>query len=126
MTLKLAYSFAAFAGGLGVALGAFGAHSLRGTIEPRLMVAYQTAVQYQLIHALALLGVAITMVWLGPKLSFVISAYSFLVGIILFSGSLYVLALTGMTWPGPITPLGGLCLIGGWLSLLIGGFRHIG
>ena len=126
MTLKLAYVFAAFVGGLGVALGAFGAHGLRGNMEPHLMEAYQTAVQYQLIHALALIGVAITIVWLGPKPSFVISAYSFLVGIILFSGSLYILALTDMTWLGLVTPLGGLCLIVGWLSLIIGGLRHIG
>ena len=126
MTLKFAYVFAAFVGGLGVALGAFGTHGLRGNMEPHLMEAYQTAVQYQLIHALALIGVALTIVLLGPKPSFVISAYSFLVGIILFSGSLYVLALTDMTSLGLVTPLGGLCLIVGWLSLIIGGLRHIG
>ena len=125
MTLKIAFLFAALAGGLGVALGAFGAHALRGSIEPRLMENFQTAVQYQLIHAVALLLVSLTMGWLGQSLSFEISAYAFVAGIILFSGSLYGLVLTEMRWLGPVTPLGGLCLIVGWLALLGGGFRQI-
>jgi uncharacterized membrane protein YgdD (TMEM256/DUF423 family) len=125
VTLKIAFLFAAFAGALGVVLGAFGAHALRGSIEPRLIETFQTAVQYQLIHALALLLVSLTMGWLGQSLSFEISAYAFMAGIILFSGSLYGLVLTEMKWLGPVTPLGGLCLIVGWLALLVGGFRQI-
>ena len=125
MTLKIAFLFAAFAGALGVVLGAFGAHALRGSIEPRLIETFQTAVQYQLIHALALLLVSLTMGWLGQSLSFEISAYAFMAGIVLFSGSLYGLVLTEMKWLGPVTPLGGLCLIVGWLALLVGGFRQI-
>ena len=125
MTLKIAFIFAAFAGVIGVLLGAFGAHALRGSIEPRLMETFQTAVQYQLIHALALLLVSLTMGWLGQSLSFEISAYAFMTGIILFSGSLYGLVLTEMRWLGPVTPIGGLCLIVGWLALLVGGFRQI-
>ena len=125
MTLKIAFIFAAFAGALGVVLGAFGAHALRGSIEPRLMETFQTAVQYQLIHALALLLVSLTMGWLGQSLSFEISAYAFIAGIILFSGSLFGLVLTDIRWLGPVTPLGGLCLIAGWLALLVGGFRQI-
>ena len=125
MTLKIIFLFAAFAGALGVVLGAFGAHALRGSIEPRLMETFQTAVQYQLIHALALLMVSLTMGWLGQSLSFEISAYAFMAGIILFSGSLYGLVLTEMRWLGPVTPLGGLCLIAGWLAMLVGGFRQI-
>ena len=125
MTLKIAFIFAAFAGVFGVLLGAFGAHALRGSIEPRLMETFQTAVQYQLIHALALLMVSLTMGWLGQSLSFEVSAYAFMAGIILFSGSLYGLVLTEMRWLGPVTPLGGLCLIAGWLALLAGGFRQI-
>ena len=125
MTLKIAFIFAAFAGALGVILGAFGAHALRGSIEPRLMETFQTAVQYQLIHALALLLVSLTMGWLGQSLSFEISAYAFIAGIILFSGSLFGLVLTEIRWLGPVTPLGGLCLIVGWLALLVGGFRQI-
>ena len=125
MTLKIAFLFAALAGALGVALGAFGAHGLRGSIEPRLMETFQTAVQYQLIHALALLLVALTMGWLGQNLSLQVSAYAFMAGIILFSGSLYGLVLTEMRWLGPVTPLGGLCLIVGWLALLVGGYQRI-
>ena len=125
MTLKIAFIFASLAGALGVVLGAFGAHALRGSIEPRLMETFQTAVQYQLIHALALLLVSLTMGWLGQSLSFEISAYSFMAGIILFSGSLFGLVLTEMRWLGPVTPLGGFCLIVGWLALLVGGFRQI-
>ena len=125
MTIKIAFLFAAFAGALGVLLGAFGAHGLRESIEPRLMETFQTAVQYQLIHALALLLVSLNMEWSGQSLSFEISAYAFMAGIILFSGSLYGLVLTEMKWLGPVTPLGGLCLIVGWLALLIGGFRQI-
>jgi len=123
--LKIAFIFAGLAGAIGVVLGAFGAHALRGSIEPRLMETFQTAVQYQLIHALALLLVSLTMGWLGQSLSFEISAYAFMAGIILFSGSLYGLVLTEMKWLGPVTPLGGLCLIVGWLALLVGGFRQI-
>ena len=125
MTLKIAFLFAALAGALGVVLGAFGAHALRGNIEPRLIETFQTAVQYQLIHALALLLVSLTMGWLGQSLSFEISAYAFIAGIVLFSGSLYGLVLTEMRWLGPVTPLGGLCLIVGWLALMVGGFRQI-
>ncbi len=125
MTLKIIFLFAAFAGALGVVLGAFGAHALRGSIEPRLMETFQTAVQYQLIHALALLLVSLIIGWLGQSLSFDISAYAFMAGIILFSGSLYGLVLTDIRWLGPVTPLGGLCLIIGWLALLVGGFRQI-
>ena len=120
MTLKIIFLFAAFAGALGVVLGAFGAHALRGSIEPRLMETFQTAVQYQLIHALALLLVSLIIGWLGQSLSFDISAYAFMAGIILFSGSLYGLVLTDIRWLGPVTPLGGLCLIIGWLALLVG------
>ena len=125
MTLKIAFISAALAGAIGVVFGAFGAHALRGSIEPRLMETFQTAVQYQLIHALALLLVSLTMGWLGQSLSFEISAYAFIAGIILFSGSLYGLVLTEMRWLGPVTPLGGLCLIAGWMALLVGGFRQI-
>ena len=125
MILKIAFIFAGLAGAIGVVLGAFGAHALRGSIEPRLMETFQTAVQYQLIHALALLMVSLTMGWLGQSLSFEISAYAFMAGVILFSGSLYGLVFTDMKWLGPVTPLGGLCLIVGWLALLVGGFRQI-
>ncbi|MDA9679833.1 DUF423 domain-containing protein [Gammaproteobacteria bacterium] len=125
MTLKIAFIFATLAGAIGVVLGAFGAHALRGSIEPRLMETFQTAVQYQLIHALALLLVSLTMGWLGESLALEISAYAFIAGITLFSGSLFGLVFTEIRWLGPVTPLGGLCFIVGWLALSVGGFRQI-
>lgn len=125
MLIKVTVVFAAFAGGLGVALGAFGAHGLRGSIEPRLMETFQTAVQYQMIHALALLLVAVLMHQWGRSLAFEIAVYGFMAGIILFSGSLYGLVLTEMKWLGPVTPIGGLGFIAGWIALMIGGITRI-
>lgn len=103
---------------LAVALGAFGAHGLRGRVSEDLMKIYQTGVVYHLAHGLALFVVA----WLAT-----ISADSkvnvagtfFVLGILLFSGSLYILTLTGMRWLGAITPLGGLCFLTGWAFLFL-------
>lgn len=126
MIVKVAVAYAAFAGALGVILGAFGAHGLRDTLEPRLMQTFETAVQYQLIHALALLLVSIMYLQVGRALAFEISLYAFMAGILLFSGSLYGLVLTDMRWLGPVTPLGGLCFIIGWFALLAGSLQKVG
>lgn len=125
MLIKIAFLFAAISGALGVALGAFGAHGLRGSIEPRLMETFQTAVQYQMIHSLALLAVVLFMGQTGRVLALDISLYAFMGGILLFSGSLYGLVLTEFRWLGPITPIGGLFFIVGWISLCIAGFMQI-
>jgi uncharacterized membrane protein YgdD (TMEM256/DUF423 family) len=116
---------AGISGGLGVALGAFGAHGLRGKVEERLLETFQTAVQYQMIHALALLIVAIMMLQSGRNLTLDIAAGGFVVGILLFSGSLYGLVLTDMRWLGPVTPLGGLCFIAGWAALVAAGLQQL-
>ncbi|MEL0064291.1 MAG: DUF423 domain-containing protein [Gammaproteobacteria bacterium] len=116
---------AGISGGLGVALGAFGAHGLRGKVEERLLETFQTAVQYQMIHALALLIVAIMMLQSGRNLTLDIAAGGFVVGILLFSGSLYGLVLTDMRWLGPVTPLGGLCFIAGWVALVAAGLQQL-
>ncbi|MBL6690070.1 MAG: DUF423 domain-containing protein [Pseudomonadales bacterium] len=126
MILKIAVAYAALSGALGVILGAFGAHGLRDSLEPRLMQTFETAVQYQLIHALALLLVAILYGQVGRSLAFEISLYAFMAGILMFSGSLYGLVLTEMRWLGPVTPLGGLCFIAGWIALLVGGLQKVG
>lgn len=126
MILKVAVAYAALAGALGVILGAFGAHGLRDALEPRLMQTFETAVQYQLIHALALLMVAILCGQVGRSLALEISMIAFMAGILLFSGSLYGLVLTEMRWLGPVTPLGGLCFIVGWFALLTGGLQKVG
>ncbi len=118
MTGDRIVSAAAVLGALGVALGAFGAHGLRGRVSPHLLEVYETAVRYHLVHALALLA---TGVWAGRAsplpAGLMASAVCFAAGIALFSGSLYVLVLTGRGWLGAITPLGGLSLIAGWLLL---------
>jgi uncharacterized membrane protein YgdD (TMEM256/DUF423 family) len=107
---------AALFGALGVGLGAFGAHGLRGILSPRDLEIYQTGVQYQLWHAMALLGAAFAASRWPGRLSN-LAGLLFSVGIVLFSGSLYVLVLSGQRWLGAVTPLGGLSMIAGWLSL---------
>jgi uncharacterized membrane protein YgdD (TMEM256/DUF423 family) len=108
---------AAAVGALGVALGAFGAHALRGRLAPELLAAWQTGVLYHLVHSVALLGLGLFATATGR--SVLVPAALWTAGIALFSGSLYLLAGAGQRWAGPITPLGGLCLIGGWLALLV-------
>jgi uncharacterized membrane protein YgdD (TMEM256/DUF423 family) len=117
---KWAFLFAAISGLLSVGLGAFAAHSLRGRLDARLMSAFETGVSYQFTHTLALLGVCILMTLWERHWSLVYAGYAFMVGIVLFSGSLYLLALTHMKWPGPVTPLGGLFFMLGWALLAVG------
>ncbi len=99
---------------LAVAAGAFGAHALRDTLEPPALATWETAARYQMYHALALVAVGLAaarwpaVAWSGPALLF-------LIGTLVFSGSLYALALTGIAWLGAITPLGGVGLLAGWL-----------
>ncbi len=108
--------------GLGVILGAFGAHGLRARLSPEMLVVFETGVRYHLIHALGLLAVAwAASRWPGSYVS--IAGYLFVAGIFIFSGSLYVLAITGIRWLGAITPIGGVCLIVGWGLLAIGVLR---
>ena len=103
---------------LAVALGAFGAHSLKATLQGHNMVGvWEKAVLYHFLHALALLALALRGIGAGGP------AILFLAGIILFSGSLYLLALTNVHWLGAITPLGGLCFLGGWAWLAAVGVR---
>lgn len=101
---------------LGVALGAFGAHALKGKLSDYHLSIYQTGVLYQFIHALALFVVAwLSTVSADPKVS--LAGYFLVAGIILFSGSLYALALTQIKWFGPITPLGGISFLIAWAIL---------
>ena len=125
MIIKISFLFAAAAGGLAVVLGAFGAHGLRGRIEERLFETFQTAVEYQMYHCLALMMVAILMRERGRSLALDIASYAFILGVLLFSGSLYGLVLTNMEWLGPVTPVGGLCFIVGWSALVCSGFQII-
>ncbi len=108
--------------GLGVLLGAFGAHGLRDRIAPDLLAVYDTGIRYHLIHALGLLAVSWAAArwpnaWVGA------SGWLFVAGIVVFSGSLYLLAVTGVRWLGAVTPLGGLCFLAGWTVLAVGALR---
>jgi uncharacterized membrane protein YgdD (TMEM256/DUF423 family) len=110
---------AAAFGFTGVAFGAFGAHSLRSTISAEMLSVFETGVRYQMYHAFALVVTA----WFlqtNQSSKFEIAAWLFVVGVILFSGSLYALAMTGIHSLGFITPLGGLSLLAGWLVLGLG------
>ncbi len=113
---------AAISGFLAVMLGAFGSHGLQGKITERLFSAYKTGVDYQFYHTLALLCVALLMQW-RPSAAFMWAGYLFIGGIVLFSGSLYLMAFGGPKWLGPVTPLGGVCFMLGWSSLLLGALK---
>jgi len=107
---------------IGVAAGAFGAHALKARLPPELLIAFETGVRYQLVHSLALLAVAWAVVrWPGRATTS--AGVLFLAGIVLFSGSLYALALTGSRTLGIVTPFGGVVFIAGWASLAWGAWR---
>jgi uncharacterized membrane protein YgdD (TMEM256/DUF423 family) len=101
---------------LGVALGAFGAHGLRGMLSPGDMQIFETGVRYQVYHALGLLAVA----WAStrwPAGTVTTAGWLMVAGILVFSGSLYALVLTGHRWMGAVTPFGGLCFLAAWALL---------
>ena len=102
---------------LAVLLGAFGAHALRGKLAPDLLATYQTAVQYHFWHALGLLAIGIIATYLPGSAALKWAGWTMLAGITLFSGSLYLLAITGVRWLGAVTPLGGAALIASWALL---------
>lgn len=106
---------AAASGALAVMTGAFGAHGLKGRFAAEQVAAFATASHYHLLHSVVLLALALFSIQSGRSIQ--LPASLFAVGIVLFSGSIYLLVLTGMKWLGPVTPLGGLCLIAGWISL---------
>lgn len=108
---------------LSVALGAFGAHGLKGTLSPERLEVYQTGVTYHMMHALALILIAILAdKWVDSSLVSG-AGWAMLIGIILFSGSLYALSITGISILGAITPFGGVAFLTGWVMLAIAAFR---
>ena len=107
---------AAVAGFLAVGLGAFAAHGLRNVLSAEYLTVFQTGVHYQMVHALALLAVAMLLAK-NPARSLRIAAWGFTLGIVLFSGSLYALTLSGVRGLGMITPFGGVAFLVGWASL---------
>lgn len=113
---QLAVLAGAVYGFLGVGLGAFGAHALKARLTPELLAVWKTAVEYQFYHALALVLVGLLAAQ-KPALAITHAVICFALGGLLFSGSLYVLALSGLRWLGAITPLGGMFLLAGWALL---------
>lgn len=109
----------AFLGGLGVAIGAFGAHSLRPLLSPDMAQIFETGVRYHMYHVVGVLTAGWGMV-MTPHARFRQAGYAFTAGIIVFSGSLYAMALSGMQWLGILTPFGGTLLLIGWVLLLLG------
>ena len=108
---------------LAVATGAFGAHALKSRLSADMLDSFEVGVRYQMYHALALLAVA----WACSKWPGSLSTTSgwlFVAGTLLFSGSLYILSLSGVRWLGAITPLGGLAFLGGWTCLLLAAFKN--
>ena len=108
---------------LGVALGAFGAHALRASLSPGDIEIFETAVRYQMYHAVALFGVA----WLATRLVSPLmdwAGWLLVAGTVVFSGSLYLLVLTDTRWLGAITPVGGLMLVAGWLLVVVALLRR--
>ncbi len=119
--LKLGALFA----GLGVALGAFGAHALKQRLDARDLEIFETGVRYQMYHGFALLIVAWLTTRIGPEGAMLIrtSGWAFVAGTLIFSGSLYALVLTQTRWLGAVTPLGGVAFLVGWTCLLLAA-RH--
>jgi uncharacterized membrane protein YgdD (TMEM256/DUF423 family) len=112
----------AVSGFIAVGAGAFGAHGLRTRLAPDLLAAFETGARYQMYHALALVAAAWAVHrWPGPLAEW--AGWLFLAGTVVFSGSLYGLALTGVRWLGAVTPLGGVCFLAGWLCLAVAALR---
>jgi uncharacterized membrane protein YgdD (TMEM256/DUF423 family) len=111
----------ALLGGIGVAIGAFGAHGLRGRLSPEMLAVFETGVRYHMYHALAILATAAVLPRIDGR-AVLVAGWSFMAGIVLFSGSLYALALSGVSTLGAITPLGGVAFLIGWISLAVAAF----
>jgi uncharacterized membrane protein YgdD (TMEM256/DUF423 family) len=118
-SVQLFFFLGGLSGAIGVALGAFGAHALRARLSPDRLTTFETGVRYQLYHVVGLLAAAVAALnWPASNLSST-AGWLFVVGTILFSGSLYLLALTNKRWLGIITPFGGLAFIAGWVCLAL-------
>ncbi|MDP7518264.1 MAG: DUF423 domain-containing protein [Arenicellales bacterium] len=116
------FAIGAIAAAIGVMLGAFGAHALKPRVAEDLLSIFEIGVRYHMYHALALLAVAWAAGrWPGNWVN--ASGWLFVIGILIFSGSLYLMALSGARWLGAITPIGGLCFILGWIALAMAALR---
>jgi uncharacterized membrane protein YgdD (TMEM256/DUF423 family) len=110
---------------LAVALGAFGAHGLADKLGPKYLEIWKTGVTYQMFHALGILIIGLLLGRIAASSVFTWSGWLMLVGIILFSGSLYVLSVTQVKILGAITPLGGVCFLVAWILVVVGAMKHL-
>lgn len=120
---RLFFGIGALLGFAAVAAGAFGAHGLRNRLSPDMLNVFEIAVRYQMYHALALLAVS----WFATRVpggAVQLAGWFFLAGVVVFSGTLYLLTLTGARWLGAVTPLGGLALLAGWACLIWAAFAR--
>ena len=117
------FGVGAVAAGLGVALGAFGAHVLKPRLALDLLEIFETGVRYHVYHALALLAVGWAATRWPEAPAVQVAGWAFAAGIVVFSGSLYLLAITGQRWLGAVTPLGGVAFLVGWAALALVAFR---
>jgi uncharacterized membrane protein YgdD (TMEM256/DUF423 family) len=124
MTAQRCVLAAALALAIAVALGAFGAHALRARLAPDALATYQTAVQYHFWHALGLLAVGMLMAQWPTERRLAGAAWLLIAGLLAFSGSLYLLAVTGERWLGALTPVGGAAFIVAWLLVAWSALRH--
>ena len=115
MTARLALTLAGALLALAVALGAFGAHALKARLSPEMSAAWQTAVQYHAWHALGLAGAGLFLLQRPSAAGIALAGWLFVAGVVLFSGSLYAMALTGVRTLGAVTPLGGAAFVAGWI-----------
>jgi uncharacterized membrane protein YgdD (TMEM256/DUF423 family) len=120
---RLFLTLGAFNAFLAVGLGAFGAHGLKGRLSEHLLEVYHTGVEYHMYHALGLALVGAVAHWLPDSVALRWSGWAMLTGILLFSGSLYALSLTGIRGLGAITPLGGTAFLAAWLLLAVAAYR---
>jgi len=120
---RIFFVLGALSGAMAVGLGAFGAHGLKTRLPADLLATFETGVRYQMYHALALLAVAWAATrWSGSHLP-TSAGWLFVAGTVLFSFSLYLLALTGQRWLGAVTPLGGVAFVAGWVCLALAAWR---
>ena len=110
---------------LAVALGAFGAHGLQNKLTEQMLATYETGVKYHMMHALGLILIGIISRYTSGSVLINWSGWLICAGIVLFSGSLYLLSISGIRWLGAVTPLGGLSFLAGWLLLVVAAFKYL-
>lgn len=119
---RMFLTLGAVSAAIAVACGAMGAHALRGRLDGRMLETFEVAARYQMYHALALLAAA----WVAGRAPGILSGaagWLFVAGTLLFSGSLYVLSLGGPRWLGPVTPMGGVAFMAGWICLALAAWK---